>query len=215
VSVRELGQEPAGVLRISMPVGLPPHMLTPMFAALRAAYPRLSVEARYSDDPIGDSLAGVDMAVHFCDGAPKGKWISYVVFRVREQLVAGKDYLARRGVPRSIEDLARHELLTWRAPGDDPRAWPLRSGGTFAVEPTLVSSDIHLIRHCAIAGLGVGLVPDAMLPDPGFPPDALIPVLPSVVGRERAVRVSVPEALSEIPKIAMVLSRIRAFLGEL
>jgi DNA-binding transcriptional LysR family regulator len=214
-SVREVGQEPAGVLRISMPVGLPPHVLTPLVAALRASYPLLSLEGRHSDDPIGESLAGVDMAVHFCDSAPRGKWISYVMIRVPERLVAAKGYLARRGTPRSVEDLADHELYAWRAPGDDPRAWPLRAGGTFAAEPKVVSTDIHALRHCAIAGLGIALVPDAMLPDPGLPPDALIPVLPEVVGRERAVRVTVPEALSEVPKIAMVLARVRAFLGEL
>ncbi len=100
-------------------------------------------------------------------------------------------------------------------PGTDPRAWPLRAGGTFAVEPSLVSTDIHLVRHCCLAELGIGLVPDAMIPDPGFREDALVPVLPDLVGRERALRVTVPTALADIPKVKMVLDRVRGFLGEL
>ena len=214
-SIRGLGQAPSGVLRVSLPVGLPPQLLTSIFAALRAAYPQLHVEGRSSDDPIAESLVGVDMAVHFSDAAPRGKWLSYVVLRLQERLIADKEYLARRGRPTSLEDLAHHELFAWQVPGVDARAWPLRAGGTFAVEPALVSADIHLVRHCCLAGLGIGLVPDAMLPDPGFPEDALVPVLPDLVGRERALRVTVPAALSELPKVKMVLDRVRSFLGEL
>lgn len=214
-SIRGLGQAPSGTLRVSLPVGLPPQVLASVFAGVRAAYPQLHVELRFSDDPIAEPLVGVDMAVHFSDAVPKGKWISYVVARLRERLLAGKEYLARRGTPTSHEDLAGHELFTWQVPGADARAWPLRAGGTFAVEPALVSADIHLVRHCCLAGLGIGLVPDAMLPDPGFDEDALIPVLPDLVGRERALRVTVPAALADLPKVKMVLDRVRSFVGEL
>jgi hypothetical protein len=53
------------------------------------------------------------------------------------------------------------------------------------------------------------------LEDPGSPADALVPVLPELVGRERPLRISVPEALSEIPKIKQVLTHLRRFLETL
>ncbi|WP_437654826.1 hypothetical protein [Sorangium sp. So ce1182] len=56
----------------------------------------------------------------------------------------------------------------------------------------------RFILHCCISGLGIGLIPDALLPDPGLGPDALVPVLPDVVGQERPVRLGVPAMLSEI-----------------
>jgi DNA-binding transcriptional LysR family regulator len=214
-SIRGIGQAPSGILRVSLPVGMPPQLLATVFAALRGAYPQLYLETRFSDDPIAESLAGVDLAIHFSDSPPRDKWISYVVFRVQERLIAGKAYLARRGTPTSFQDLARHELFSWQAPGADARLWPLRAGGTFVVEPTLVSSDIHLIRNCCLAELGIGFLPDAMLPDPGFAADALVPVLPDLVGRERAVRVTAPAALADLPKIKMVLDLIRGMVDEL
>ena len=214
-SIRELGREPSGVLRISLPVGLPPQILASIFGALRAAYPRLHVESRFSDNPLSESLLGVDIAVHFGEPPTSGKWLSYVIMRVPLHLLASKEYLARTGAPTSIEDLAGHELFAWQPPGEDARVWPLRKGGAFAVEPKLISSDIHALRHCCIAGLGMGLLPDAQVPDPGFLADTLVTVLPDLVGRDCAVRVTVLEALSDLPKIKMVLDRIRAFLGEL
>lgn len=206
-SIREVGQEPAGVLRVSLPVGLPPHVLFHLFAALRAAHPRLTVETRFSEDPVAESLAGADLAVHFSEAPPRGSWLSPVLVRLREWLIASSAYLARRGTPRTLEDLAGHEILAWQPPGEDPRAFPLCRGGTFPVEPALVSADIHFLRHCARAGVGLCLVPDAQLPDPDET-EPLVPVLADLIGRDRALRVTVPRALAEVPKIRAVLDHI-------
>jgi DNA-binding transcriptional LysR family regulator len=214
-SIREVGDSPSGVLRVVLPVGLPPHLLTPIFAALRSAYPRLHVHAGFSNDPLGEPLVDVDIVVHFGEDTPRGPWLSHVLLRVRERLVASKEYLGRRGTPRFLDDLAHHELLAWRRPGEDAHLWPTQKGTTFTVTPTLVATDIHFVRQCCIAGLGIGLVPDAMLPDPGLAPDALVAVLPDVVGRELPVRVTVPRVLAEIPKIQMVLRHVRGFMPQL
>jgi DNA-binding transcriptional LysR family regulator len=214
-SIREVGQAPSGVLRLVLPVGLPPHLLTPLFGLLRSSYPLLRVHARFSGDPLSEPLDGVDMAVHFGEDTPRGPWLSYRVMRVREGLLASREYLERRGVPRSLEELRGHELFAWEAPGEDARTWPTFRGTVFSVEPALITADIHLIRSCCLAGLGIGLIPSVQLPDPDLPADLLVPVLPDEVGRERPVRISVPEALAEIPKIKLVLTHIRQFLQPL
>ncbi|NUP13345.1 MAG: LysR family transcriptional regulator, partial [Polyangiaceae bacterium] len=134
-SLRKIGGQPEGVLNVVMPVGLPPHLLTPLFAALRAAYPALRVSCRISDDPLQEPLEDVDIAVHFGDEEPPSPWLSYVIMRVRRWLVASTEYLARRGTPKDIEQLRMHELLAWRAPRTDGSIWPLVSGSTFRVEP--------------------------------------------------------------------------------
>ena len=214
-SIREVGQEPSGVLRLVLPVGLPPHLLTPLFGLLRANHPLLRVHARFSGDPLGEPLDGVDMAVHLGEDTPRGPWLSHVVLRVQEGLIASKEYLERRGTPSSLQELQGHELFSWEAPGEDARTWPTLRGATFTVEPALITPDIHFIRSCCIAGLGIGLIPSVELADPSTPADLLVPVLPELVGRERPVRISVPEALSEIPKIKLVLTHIRQVLEPL
>lgn len=72
-SIREVGQEPSGVLRVVMPVGLPPHLLTPLFAVLRASFPRLRVHSRFSNEPLGESLVDVDVVIHFGEDTPRGR----------------------------------------------------------------------------------------------------------------------------------------------
>ncbi|AKT42597.1 LysR family transcriptional regulator [Chondromyces crocatus] len=214
-SIRDVGHDPTGTLRIVLPVGLPPHVLTPLYAALRAAHPRLHVHCRFSDDPLSEPLLDVDLAAHFGEDPPQGHWISHVVLRPRERLLASPAYLARRGTPATLQDLRRHDLLAWQAPGEDACTWRTRKGAAFTVEPTLVATDIHFLRGCCLAGLGLALIPDALLPDPGLDTDALVPVLPDLIGQERPVRLSAPRALAEIPRIKLVLGLVQRFLGTL
>jgi len=211
-SVREIGREPVGVLRIALPVGLPPYVLTPLFDALRSAYPRLAIQLRISDDPLAGSHEDIDLMAHFGATGPSGSWLSYELVRMREWLLASSDYLERRGTPGSIEALGGHELLSWLAPGEDGRLWPTLSGEPIEVEPALVTADIHLIRQCVIAGLGIGFMPDIMLPDPGVAPGTLVPVLADRIGRDRALHIAIPSALAGLPKLQAVIRHLQAFL---
>lgn len=210
-SVREIGREPVGVLRALLPMGLPPHALTPLFAALREAFPRLSLQARFSEDPVTSALEDVDVLVHFGPHGPEGPWLAHEVWQLRERLIASREYLARRGTPTTLEQLAGHELLAWAPPGEDPRVLPTLSGEPFEVEPVLVSADVHCLRQMVLAGLGIGFVPDAMLPDPGVPEDALAPVLAEVVGRRRSLFVAFPAAQAGLPKLRAILQHVRTF----
>lgn len=209
-SVRDIGREPVGVLRAVLPVGLPPHMLTPIVAAMRSAYPRLAIHVRLSDDPARGLPEDVDVVAHFGPAELPGPWLSHAMIRVRERLIASADYVARRGVPAGVEQLVEHELLSWAGPGEDGRIWPLVAGGSLEVEPALVTADVHMLRQCVLAGQGIGFVPDALLPDPGVADGTIVPVLPDVVGRDSAVYVSIPAALAELPKLRALVRNIRA-----
>ena len=214
-SVRELGSEPSGVLRVLLPVGLPPHLLTPLLAFCRSKYPRVFYRLHFSDDPAGGLIENIDVAVHFGDKSPIGPWVSREVTRLRVWMIASAEYLAQRGTPKTIAELAQHDLFAWECPGEDGRLWPTLRGGTFAVNPVLVTRHIHLLRQFAIGGLGIALVPDAVLPDPGVAEGALVPVLPDLVGREIGLRLIVPAVLSEIPRIKAMLDLLSPFLGDL
>lgn len=210
-SVREIGREPIGVLRVLLPVGLPPHALVPLVAAVRGAFPRLTIQARFSEDPVHALLDDVDLLVHFGPTGPPGPWLSHEVMRMPERLLASTEYLRRRGTPGGVEALAQHDLLSWQPPGEDGRMWPTVAGDAFEVEPVLLCADVHLIRQAVLAGLGVGLVPDALLPDPGVADGELVPVLAGVVGRERSLHIVMPTALAGLPKLRTILQYIRGF----
>lgn len=211
-SVRDMGASPRGTLRVVLPVGLPPHVLATVLGGVREAFPHLSFALRFSNDPLREELENIEITAHLGDASPGPSWLSFPVLRMRTRLVASEAYLAERGTPSTVEDLASHELLSWQAPGEDGRSWPLSDGQRLAVTPRVIASDIHLVRTCAWSSLGIAHVPDGMVPDPPGTP-ALVGVLEDRVGCELTLRMSAPKALVEVPKIRMVLDRVRALVA--
>lgn len=211
-SVREMGKEPSGTLRVMLPVGLAPHLLIPLMAILRERLPRLTYHCTFSDDPISESIVDVDLVVHFAVDPPTGPYLSYPLIQLRQWLVASREYLDKRGVPSSIDELRNHELLAWRAPNEDPCIWPTLQGATFKVEPAIIATDIHWLRRYCIQGFGIALLPDAMIPDPGLINDTLVSVLPDIVGRNCVLRMSIPKALAEVPRVKAALEFSQQFL---
>lgn len=206
-AAREVDESPRGQLRIMLPVGMAPHLLMSLGMLLRQKFPQLSFHLRMADDPaLAARLGDVDMAVHFGDVSPEGPWVSMEIARLRRWLVASPDYLRERGTPETPEALAGHELLSWVVPGEDGLRWPLRGGGAIAIAPALVSSDIHMLRQAASMGMGIAWLPDAMLPDPGPP---LVPVLSEQVSDEQSLRVLIPTALEQLPRIRAVIQEVR------
>ncbi len=209
-AIRDVGQDARGVLRVVLPVGLPPHAVVTLYAALRSRHPHLAVHARVAEDPLAGRLDDVDLALHFGPRPARGPWITKRFMALRMWLVAARVYLSRRGTPKTLEALGEHELLTWRGGEHDGTKLPLRAGGHYAIQPTLVTTDIHALRQAAIAGLGIALIPDAMLPDPGFAEPPLAPVLPDLVGEDIAFWAAVPEALRHAPKIRALLESLES-----
>ena len=187
--------------------------MTPLFAFVRSKYPRLTYRFHFSDDPAGGLLDNVDLAVHFGEKSPPGPWVARELTRDRVWLVASAEYLARRGTPQSIEDLAHHDLLAWECPGEDGRLWPKlsdlsgRSGPFDPAHPPPAAVHARRPGNRARARCNT--------PDPGVPQGALVSVLPELVGREIGLRDRCRPALSELPRIKALMELLRPFLGDL
>lgn len=209
-SVREVGAAPSGIVRIVLPVGLPPDVLLPIYASVRAQHPKLRLSVRTSDDPVSELLHDVDVAICFGAHPPEGPWVTREILRVEERVLASAAYLEAHGAPRDVGELVERELFVWAAPAEREATLRLRGGGTRRVSPALYGSDIHFLRQCAAAGLGLVYAPDAGVP--GVDGLSLVPVLDADVGSTRSLRVVLPSALSDIPRIRAVLEVAEALL---
>lgn len=208
----ETGHAEGRSLRVMAPVGLPPLLIATLFAHVRAELPELEVRVQLSRDPVAEDLDEIDLAFHFGPRTPRGQWITTVLYRIRERLIASQDYLNQHGTPRSCEDLAQHTLLSWEPPGEDFHRWPTLDGLAVPVKVALASSDVHMIRQCVIAGVGIGRVPEAELPDPGLEPGYLVTLFPERFGRDCSLRALVPESRAALPRVRAALELLRSVL---
>lgn len=208
-AAREAGESGGGTLRVVVPIGMPPLALTALYSAIHAMLPGMAFEARMVEDPLHALVDDVDLAFHF--GAPPetGAWITRVVRPAREVLVANAAHFDRLGRPRTVEDLARCEILVWRRPGHDPHALPLVAGGSVPIRPALITGDVHILHSLAADGAGVAFVPDGQV---SGTPD-VVHVMPDIIGRDCPLRMLVPEAMAQSPKVRRLLDAINVFLG--
>ncbi len=154
---------PRGTLRLDMPVSYGKRVMVPLLAELAFEHRELGFEARFSDryaDLVQDGLDAVIRVGELRD--------SRLVARTfdQQQLVicASPRYLKRRGTPRSLADLERHDCLGNRnSTSGRERAWPLRSAGRheeFLPRSRVVFDDGEALVQAAIAGLGLVQLPD-------------------------------------------------------
>jgi len=202
--VRQLHGEPRGLLRISAPPGgLRVTVVEDLITAFMARYPEIDVELLAESRFVDLVAEGFDLALRggiMRDSA----LIARRLIRMRTGLVASTDYLERRGRPRRVADLARHELLVQRAPGRQPR-WPLSPRGSIAVRGRLMTNDMAVSRAAALAGLGIAYIP-LMLVDLELERGALEPVLPNAVGRDT-------DGLHLVyPQGRLLAAKVRAFI---
>jgi len=106
--------------------------------------------------------------------------IAHPLGSFRRLLVASPAYLRRRGQPKTPEALAKHDALTYTAPGFAD-AWTLIDEGrqaTVRLNVVFRSTSPHAVRELAIAGTGIGLLPEWFVVDQARS-DALRVVLPA------------------------------------
>lgn len=102
--------EPKGLLRIDAHGLITRTFLLPHLADFLDRYPRIDVHFGQSDRLVDLVREGVDVVIRAGDLADS----SLIVRRlglIEEATVASPDYLARRGIPKTPDDLAGHEMI--------------------------------------------------------------------------------------------------------
>ena len=152
--LRGAAAEPRGQLYVTAPVMFGRLHVLPVVGALMAEHRELMVRMMLIDRNVRIVEEGIDVAVRIgalADSALKAVRIGWV----GQMLVASPAYLARRGAPQMIAELAGHDLIGTmgpRAAGE----WQLASGKwRLDPRPRLVLNTVDGALAAAEAGLGI------------------------------------------------------------
>jgi DNA-binding transcriptional LysR family regulator len=160
---RELGQRPAGLLRLSVPRAVVPILLEPLIASFCQAYPEVEVEIAASEELVDLAAEGFDAGVRM------GQFIAVDMIAVRLTppfrfiIVGSPAYFARSGRPKRPDDLRRHACLRLRRSNGALALWSLNDNGRaieIAVSGPLIANDFPTMLGAALEGLGLAQVPE-------------------------------------------------------
>jgi DNA-binding transcriptional LysR family regulator len=148
-----------GVLRITAPVQFGRRHVAPVVSAFLNEYPDVQVELSLNDRNVDLIEAGLDLAVRI-GALADSSLVARQVGSVRRVVVASPEYLARRGVPRTPQDLATHDTIFGmaRSPAREWRFGPSPRGAIVRLSPRLLVDDIETQLQSAQAGRGIARV---------------------------------------------------------
>jgi DNA-binding transcriptional LysR family regulator len=160
---RDLGQRPAGLLRLSVPRAVVPVLLEPLIASFCQAYPEVEVEIAASEELVDLAAEGFDAGVRL------GQFIAADMIAVRLTppfrliIVGSPAYLARSGRPKRPDDLRDHACVRHRRSNGALALWSLNDNGRaveIAVSGPLIANDFPTMLGAALEGVGLAQVPE-------------------------------------------------------
>src|SRR5882762_4863307 len=206
-AAHDLGQRPAGLLRLAVPRAVVPILLEPLIASFCQAFPEVEVEIAASEELLDLAAGGFDAGVRL------GQFIAADMVAVRLTppfpfvVVGSPDYLHRRKRPERIDDLRGHACLRMRRSNGSIAPWSFVDGSKTVeaiVSGPLIAHDYPTLLGAAIQGVGLARVPG---------PLAKAPIAD---GRLRALltrfAVTTPGAFLYHPGRRQVLPKLRAFI---
>jgi DNA-binding transcriptional LysR family regulator len=155
-------REPSGQLVLSAPFVAVP-LLVPALALLRSRFAGLTFSVKVSDQLSRLAEESVDVAVRV-GVLQESSLVARRLRTTRLLTVASPGYLARRGTPAKVEQLASHDCLVLLGPNHKPWAWWFTTG-TLPVPATLLLDHGPTLVEAALSGIGIGQAFDFMVSD--------------------------------------------------
>lgn len=151
--------EPRGLLRVSSSFGFGRHVVAPALSQLVARHPGLQLRLEVFDRLVDVAAEGFDLDVRVGDEiAPH--LIAKRLADNHRVLCAAPAYLARRGTPRSVDELSAHDCLVIKERDHPFGVWKLRAGAearTLKVTGPLSSNNGEMAVQWALDGHGIVL----------------------------------------------------------
>lgn len=190
-----------GRLRVAAPLSFGATHFAPVLAELASRHPELEIQSSYSDRLVDLVAEGFDAAIRL-GVLDDSNLVARRIATFGGNLVASPAYLARRGTPRTPDDLLVHDAIN--RVNDE---WPLlHDGRVIRIHPRarFTADNGAALVPAALAGLGIALLPDFLIAG-HLASGALVAVLPDYPMPEAGVYVVRPPGGSASCKVRVLI----------
>ena len=208
------GQEPSGLVRVAAMADFFDFFPMEWVAEFLAAHPRVRLDFVLSDAKADLIAEQIDVAFRGGILRDSGYVGRQLVGPRSDGMVASPRYIAARGAPGTLQDLANHDCVTsahtsgratWRLLGPAGETEEVQVVGRFT------GNTAQALRKATVAGLGIALLPPAMA-SIDVQVGLLVPVLPQYKRTSNGLSVLYPSRrqlpLAVSAFIALVIERL-------
>lgn len=157
----ELQGQPRGVVRVTAPLDLAVWAVAGIVARFTRKHPTISIDLSLTSRIVDLAAEGFDLAVRIGPLRDQSL-IARRLGNARSCLYASSKYVARRGAPERVEELAQHDCVLLYV-HKDKGALPLMKGDVrrdIAVKSSVSADDMLFLKKAALAGAGIALLPE-------------------------------------------------------
>jgi len=212
--VTDMQSTPRGRLRITASVDFSTRFLGEIVAEFIGQHPDINVELEATDRVVDLIDDGFDLAVRFGQ-MPESTLIARKLCALHLILCASPAYLARRGTPRSIEELDDHDHVLF-TPSTRNQTWtfvgPNEQTYEFGRPARLASNNYGAVVDASRAGSGIASISEFMVTDE-IKSGALVRVLPEWQTRPTDVHAVYPARQNVPPRLTLFLEHLAKSLN--
>jgi DNA-binding transcriptional LysR family regulator len=172
-----------GDLRIVAPMSFGQRRLAPVVARFALMHPELRVTLKLEDRETDIVSEGFDLAIRIAYPSDSSL-VARTLGTIPRYFCASPEYLARRGTPRTPQDLLQHHCLHYNVISEREE-WTFggpQGDETIVIKAAFCCNNGEVLAEAAVQGLGITLLPDFIIEDALFD-GRLVRVLE---GRERS-----------------------------
>lgn len=203
----------SGPLRISAPVTFGRLHLGPALFPFLARHPKLEMTLELEDRRVDAAADGFDAVIRH-GAIEDSRLVAWRLAPSRRVLVASPEYLARAGVPTSIEQLHTHRGIFYMNRGvADWRFHGPAGAVNVRARVALRVNNGDMMRDAAVAGLGVALLP-TFIAGAAIKSGALRVVDVGVAAAEEHIVLAHPEGRRSSAKLRAFADWLREAIGD-
>ncbi|MBL8837289.1 MAG: LysR family transcriptional regulator [Alphaproteobacteria bacterium] len=184
--VVQRAEDAHGLLRVTVPVDLGRALIGTWAEAFVLCHPRIKLEMSVTDRNVDLIRESYDVAVRI-GPLRDTNLVGRAMGELPTVLVASPGYAARRGLPRSRDELNDHACLRYRLAGR-PSAYAFADGTELIPDGPLDADDGGTLRQAALSGAGIAHLPSFAVAD-DLAAGRLVTVLPEIAMRSLPVHV--------------------------
>ncbi|HVJ55225.1 MAG TPA: LysR family transcriptional regulator [Aliidongia sp.] len=144
----------SGLLRVTASLDLGRTLIAKWVKPFVDRHPEVKVELSLAERNVDLVREGFDLAIRMRDQPDTGL-ISRKLKDMRIVIVASPEYLARHGIPRTIEELRRHACVRYLLNGR-PFPFSFADGTVVTPEGPFDCDDGGAVREATLSGAGIG-----------------------------------------------------------
>ena len=211
--VTDMQATPRGRLRVTAPIDLSTRYLGAIIADFIADHADITVELDATDRVVDLIEEGYDVAVRFGQ-LPESTLIARKLSTLTAVVCASPAYLAKRGTPKSVDELEDHEKVLF-APSARTTGWTLTNGDqTYELgrPARFISNNLGAVRDVVLAGGGIAVMSEFMVAC-DIHEAKLVRVLPEWTSRTFDVQAVYPARQNLPPRLQLFLDHLAKSLN--